>query len=161
MKVLKSRKDWQELNQAAYAASVYGEWEKVNDIGALLKMKPYMEGYENVDGSCEKGVFVYIAGKEQLDYEYFYRHGDTRLPEEYEDAPTIGEQIVGKKVKFLEVVIWVDNSYDNEKWEKSFIVELIPLDIKKIRRRVEDALRKTNDTNLIVRLANELGVKLV
>lgn len=36
----------------------------------------------------------------------------------------------------------------------------IPVDPKKIRRRVEDRLRKLNDDNLIVELAIRLGVSL-
>lgn len=161
MRILKTKNDWKGLNEAAWAASVYGEWERVNSLSQLLNCTPVFYGYENVDGYAEYGVAVYINGKKQLEEKYEYGHANNHTPTDFEDAPTIVEQIAGKDVKFLSIVVWVDDSYNKEKWEREFIIELQPLDIKKIRRRVEDTLRKTTDANLIVRLANELNVKLI
>ena len=75
-------------------------------------------------------------------------------------APTIGEQIAGMSVKALifrtENFCSYQDGYDEEFSE---ILYLVPPDYKKIRRRVEEHLRKSGDAE-IFRLAVLAGVKI-
>jgi hypothetical protein len=54
---------------------------------------------------------------------------------------------------------WVNvNQNEDEEWEE--YLPIVPPDWGKLRRRVEDALRKTSDKSVLFSFANKLNVKI-
>ncbi len=134
------------------------------NIDDAMRFVPYCEGWEGQAGRSQKAVHVdaVLADDTIIGLEESYRmeHACSYDKTEESFAPTVGEQISGLNVKAL--IFHTENfcSYqDGYDEEFSEILYLIPPDYKKIRRRLEDRLRKAGDDE-IFRLAVSAGVKI-
>ena len=136
-------------------------WDSLEDI---LKATPGTYYWEGVGGSTEDGISAVAVlkdgNKKALDESNEYENANGAKTVE-DPIPTIGEQISGLDVVGLEIkAVSIHTWNDTEDFEGEFYIPLQPLDVKRIRRRVEDALRKTTDATTVCNLALKLGCKL-
>lgn len=134
------------------------------NIEEAMRFIPYCDGWEGQAGRSQKAVHVdaVLADDTIIGLEESYRmeHACSYDKTEESFAPTVGEQISGLNVKAL--IFHTENfsSYqDGYDEEFSEILYITPPDYKKIRRRVEEHLRKSGDAE-IFRLAVLAGVKI-
>jgi hypothetical protein len=138
----------------------------VGDLGfwnltAVMNFTPFIDTWDSVAGSSERSLSVtailadntYLPLRQSIDCRYADYRTDYK-----ESAPTIGEQIVHLNVKGLEFVLVEDDQNGFEEWREYLPLEQI--DWAKVRRRIEDALRKTGDPKTLFQFAQKLGIKL-
>jgi len=92
----------------------------------------------------EEAVHIGYASNYRRDYKVF--------------APTIGEQIAGWNVNALIFTRVIDDQNEDSKEEE--YLAITPPDWKVVRRRVEDALRKTSDMKKIFACSQVLQTKI-
>ena len=133
-------------------------------IDDVMSFVPFCRCWEGVAGTSRDAVHVtaVLADDTEIRLEESYKqeHACSYDKTTEQDAPTIGEQIAGKEVKAL---IFHRDAYcsyqDGQDEDFKEILYLIPPDYKKIRRRLEDRLRKAGNDE-IFRLAVLAGVKI-
>ena len=141
---------------------IAGEFD-LRNLDEVLSLTPFSRYFEGQAGSSVDRLRVIATiedGEEfTLSEAWEQAHASNYDPTTSSDAPTIGEQIAGR-----EVVRQVFDRLDRADWREeskySETLLLIQPDWTKVRRRVEDALRKTTDHVSLYRLAVELGVKI-
>jgi hypothetical protein len=135
------------------------QFESIDDV---LRHTPHTSIWTWSGGRNEDGLFVtaHLNDGKAVDLKTEIDHGDAMntIPDYHEDAPTIGEQIADLDVVALSFR-WVNvNQNEDEEWEE--YLPIVPPDWGKLRRRVEDALRKTSDKSVLFSFANKLNVKI-
>lgn len=143
----------------------------IKDLDQLLKMAPFEHTWDSVAGCSEDSLAVFVktdgAGLQGDSYELKQwvqtGYADPYIQDVDEPAPTIGEAIYSDtNIEYYGNPIAlelhrVDTDRDVDVWE---YLPLTPPDWRKIRRRIEDALRKTTDNSILFSFAQKLGVKL-
>jgi len=169
MKIIETKKDWQEM--------VDEFWEEIGyrfpkNLQELFKFTPWSDGWDSSAGSRDEGITVIfiLENGEEIEAESSGEmgYGSNHIPNQKWNAPNLGEQIAkieneGQKIKALKVwgeyyCSWEDYG-DRE--TNLYFIPLKPVDYKKIRRRIEDTLRKTTNKQLLIQIAEILNVKLV
>jgi hypothetical protein len=135
-------------------------------VGAhdVMSLTPFCAQWEGVAGSSRDAVHVTAItedGREIALAESFCQEHACSYDKTYEhDEPTIGEQIAGLSVTAL---IFHRDAYcsyqDGRDEDYTEILYLTPPDYTKIRRRIEDRLRKSGNDE-VFRLAVLAGVKI-
>ena len=135
----------------------------------VMGLTPYRDSYSYSGGDRVSELYVTAITREgiklPLEQETDDKSGDQFVPDHTETAPTIGEQlaamtdrdIVGIELTRKEYCDWEDNA----QW-KNF-TEYFPVeqpDWKKLRRRLEDRLRKMDDIPKLYKIAIELNVNV-
>ena len=133
----------------------FNSLQDVIDFTPFVKEHHWMDG-TNVDAVAVVATSVYghlFALKEAE----FVSDANNHIPDRESDAPTIGEQIAGKNVAGLTFIrTEVNQNYDRLDEE---YIPIVPLDWGKLRRRIEDALRKTNNKAAIFHVDQTLNIK--
>ena len=137
----------------------------LNSIEDVLALTPYTKRHYWCNGTIIHGELAVTAVL-----------GDgTRIPLEMSEditdaaaysgppidttADTIGVQVAGLEVEALIFSYMVDNQNESEEIEE--YLPLAPIDWGKLRRRVEDALRKSTDRATLFEFAQKLNVKII
>jgi hypothetical protein len=133
---------------------------------------PWMDSHYGSLGQDETSRLVFILTTDnvwhkipsEFESECFHdhqgRHSGTGM--------TVAEFLSAKGISSDEIEAVVLSRVDYRDWQgqdemderEVLVYPSRPIDTKKIRRRVEDALRKTNDESVILSLAVRLGVKI-
>jgi hypothetical protein len=144
-----------------------GRGNRIETYEDLLHQIPYDEKWEGCAGYSRAALLVNAVfqdgGKKELECQSIYRHASNHDPDQVGgEPPTIGEQIASLDVTGLEVTVISECTYrdDDNDFRDEWYVPVKPLDVKRIRRRVEDRLRKLNDPQTICNLALQLGCKI-
>ena len=150
-----------ELMKLNSGRGIAGEFQ-LTSIKDVLTIVPFEETWTWCDGNNRNNLFVTAVfcngDRKELEYSYHYGDANEYTPDIDGDAPTIGEQIANMDVSALIFRRIHKNQNEDEDWEEYLPIE--PLDWRKIRRRVEDTLRKTEDREKLFHFAQVLNVKI-
>ena len=143
---------------------IAGEF-KFEGIDNVMSFIPFCRDWEGVAGISRDAVHVMAVltddTKIRLEEAYESAHACSYDKTTVQDAPTVGEQIAG--LGAVKALIFHRDAYcsyqDGGDDDFQEILYLTPPDYKKIRRRLEDRLRKSGDDE-IFRLAVSAGVKI-
>jgi len=134
----------------------------------VMKLTPFNHTFEGVAGNSRDSLSVDLVLSDgtgyALDSHCEFEHACNYDPTEVREAAPIGEQVTGS----FEGVVALEfhrrkfncNSSPDEEDDYREVLYITPPDYGKMRRRVEDCLRKLSDPQKIFRIAVELGVKL-
>ena len=142
---------------------IAGEF-RLKGIDDVMSFTPFCREWEGQAGHSSDALHVTAVLADdtevRLNEAYESAHACSYDKTTTTDATTIGEQVAGLDIKAL---IFHRDAYvsyqDGGDEDYKEILYLKPPDFKKIRRRVEDHLRKSNDPE-IFRLAVLAGVKI-
>lgn len=143
----------------------------IKNFEELLKLHPFCRTWDSVAGCSEDSLSVFVntdntglqGDRYELNQWIEAGYADPYTKDFEKPAPSIGKAIYSTvNVEYYGNPISlelhrVDTDRDLDVWE---YIPLTPPDWKKIRRRVEDALRKTTDNATLFSFAQKLGVKL-
>jgi hypothetical protein len=133
---------------------------------------PWSDTCHGSMGSEEQSRCVYLL---TLDGEWLVVPGDYESKSNYAyegthsgDGMSVAELLSAKGISSSEIDAVIVDRIDFRDWEGQDVTDerevrvypVRPIDTGKIRRRVEDALRKTNNESTILSLAVRLGVKI-
>lgn len=128
----------------------------------VLRFVPKRDEYHYCDGDhhndCLVTAVLSDGSQKELDTALHIGDGSNYVKDTVKDAPCIGEQIANLDVNALIFHRIVDNQNFDEDYEEYLPVE--NPDWKKVRRRVEDALRKTSNKEVLFSFAQKLNVKI-
>ena len=141
--------------------NIAGE-RQYTSLDDVLRDTPFCRTWDWSGGRNEDSLRVWAVQKNgiRVELETRIHAGDANnhIPDYDKSAPTIGEQIAKLEVEALIFrLIEKDQNGDNE-WEE--YLPITPPDWGKLRRRVEDALRKSTNQESLFAIANRLNVKI-
>ena len=137
-----------------------GEFQ-FTSINEVMSFTPFREEWHYCDGDFVNEIAVFaITPKGELELQQALHIGDAsnHVKDVDEEAAPIGEQIANMEVNALRFNRSVHNQ--NEDFESEEYLPIAPPDWKVIRRRVEDALRKTEDRAILFSFAQRLNIKI-
>jgi hypothetical protein len=140
----------------------FQDWNKIPDFYSK-------DGSMGFEQSSEEIFLLLNDGSwHEVTSNYYYESNYAHTPTIDEPGLSVADYISAKGIKTtdIEAVVlhkvefsdWSGQEKEGERETKVFPTK--PIDTGKIRRRVEDALRKTNDESTILNLAVRLGVKI-
>jgi len=152
-----------ELMELGSRKGIAGRYE-LKGLNDVMSFTPFCDEWEGQAGRSRDSVHVVAVlsngRRKQLDEREILSHASNYEPPQEWTAPTVGEQIAGLPVVALEFTR-EEYSYDQvEQFSWTETVFVSAPDWSKVRRRIEDALRKTEDNSRLYKLAVELGVKI-
>jgi len=131
--------------------------------------KGYEDSYSWCDGNSAEGTIYYVLTKDGKLLEVPYdSSGSTGSGEQWNNdyGMTVAEFLKEEGINYQDVAYIIEKEFNYCTWERrpderylASIYPVQPLDIKKIRRRIEDRLRKSCNSDIIA-TAVFLGVKL-
>ena len=134
-------------------------YASINDVMADT---PYRNSWHYCDGDFRNlfAVTAILADGSEIELEEECHQGfaSNHQPDIDNPADTIGVQIANMDVSALVFRRVIFNQ--NEDSEYSEYLVIIPPDWRKLRRRVEDALRKTSDKATLFSFAQKLNIKI-
>jgi hypothetical protein len=140
------------------------------NLQEVLATTPIRETFDGCAGSSEEFLLVTAilrdGSRKELEYRDVARYTShlvnpyaDNTPDQYgPEVSSVAGQIKGLDVVALEVHEFRDCSWDSNSSDRKYVVP-VDLDYGKIRRRVEDRLRKAGD-DLSLKVAIGLGVKI-
>jgi hypothetical protein len=135
--------------------------EDLNSLQDVLSFTPFARYWNYCDGDqVDRLRVTAITPQGNFDLKEAVHQGyaNNHTPDWDEPAPTIGEQIADKGVTAL---IFTRRILDqNEDSEYSEYLTIQEPDWTKVRRRIEDALRKNADNATLFYVAQKLSVKI-
>jgi len=152
-----------EKMQLGSNKGIAGEYQ-LTGVDDIMSWTPFCAQWEGVAGSSRDAVHVTAITEDCREIalaETFQQEHACSYDQKYEhEEKTIGEQIAGLSVKAL---IFHRDTYcsyqDGRDEDYTEILYLTPPDYTKIRRRIEDRLRKAGNDE-VFRLAVLAGVKI-
>jgi len=140
---------------------ISGEFS-IDNEGELLALTPYRHIYTWCDGQnvdSLSGIAVSDKGKRfKLQQTESASYAENYEPDwEGDPAPTIGEQVAALRGKGQAIKYLILHRYDRiEDYEEYHILSDSCLDLSRIRRRLEDHLRKDTAAMLKAAVANNI-----
>ena len=133
-------------------------------IDDVMSFTPFFRTYNWCDGQNHEGtrVFARLRGgyEKELKQAGVTSNGDNYIADISTTADTIGGQIAGLDTPVTALVFryeeWGQNGEDG--WEEYLPIQ--PVNWPKLRRKVEDALRKSSDKAVLFRVGQSLNVKI-
>jgi hypothetical protein len=140
----------------------FQNWNKIPDFYSK-------DGSMGFEQSSEEVFLLLNDGSwHEVTSNYYYESNYAHTPTIDEPGLSVADYISAKGIKTtdIEAVVlhkvefsdWSGQEKEDEKKTTVYPVKII--DVKKIRRRVEDALRKTNSESTVLNLAVRLGCKI-
>ena len=132
-------------------------------IDDVMSFVPYFRTHSWCDGQNHEGTRVFArlhdGYEKELQQAGTVSNGDNYVADINTTADTIGGQIAGLDVTALIFIYeeWGQN-HGEDRWEEYLPIQ--PVDWTKLRRKVEDALRKSNDKAALFGIAQTLSVKI-
>jgi hypothetical protein len=153
MKLMKFGKDGSHL----------GKIFKLNFVEEVLRMTPFSNEWQHVDGRIVTDKLCVTAiladgNRVKLKQRTRIMYIDTDIKDQILEVEDIGMQIAELNAQALILETIFDNQ-DNHSEVRELLI-LTQLDWNKIRRRVEDALRKSFDKEILFEFAQKLNCKL-
>jgi len=138
-------------------------------IRKILTMKGWRDGYSWSDGTRAEGVKIYVLTKQGKLYEVPYDDsGSTGSGDQWDnEGMTVAEYLKERSIQLEAIKAFIVKDFSYCTWEyqadehynANIYIPKESLDIAKIRRRIEDVLRKSSGEKIIA-TAVFLGVKL-
>ena len=153
--------DLMELGKS-YVAQRHG----LKTMDDVMRFEPFWERYDSSQAGIkmdDTSVFAVLQGGEiPLEQGSISSYGSNAIPDTQQDAPTIGEQLAGIEKTVLGLHFHLHYSCEWEEYREDIheYLPLEPIDWIKLRRRVEDALRKTKDRVILFGFAHSLNCKI-
>ena len=132
-------------------------------IDDVMSFTPYFRTHNWCGGQNHEGTRVIARLRDGYEKELkqagVTSNGDNYIADISTTADTIGVQIAGLDVTALifRYEEWGQN-HEEDRWAEYLPIQ--PVDWPKLRRKVEDALRKSSDNAKLLRIAQGLSVKI-
>lgn len=153
-----------DLMNLGSGRGIAGEY-RFKTIEDVLSMVPWYRQHSYCDGTITNylSVVAILPGGEEIELETatHFSDGNEYIADTETAADTIGVQIAALPVYPVALVFTrreADANGGEEEWSE--YLPLTPPNWTKIRRRVEDALRKTSNKEVLFRFAQILKVRL-
>jgi len=165
-----SREKMMELGSNKGIAGEFG-FKSLQDV---LSLTPFDRRWEGQAGTSQDSLSITVnfASSPQefhyLEEEFLQEHACNHEPTTGHSAPTIGEQLtyweqekgcvaVSLELHRIKFCSYQDEQGNDDYWE---FLPLTPIDWGKLRRRIEDTLRKTQDKQVLFFVAQYLNCKI-
>ena len=146
-------------------------FEGTTTLQEWLSTRPHISTYDYCDGGSEYSLHIYLSDgrtweqvlPEEEDYQYANRH----TPDVHYPGVTVGEWLA-EHPNFQPVAIlarsraWCSWEGEDEgpDWSLYLLQPLPDEQVRRVRRRIEDYLRKEASPEVIMGLASTFGLKL-
>jgi len=140
-------------------------WNNLRGIDDVMSFVPYFRTYNWCDGQNHEGTRVFAQLRDGTERELqqagTVSNGDNYIADTTTTADTIGGQIAGLGTPVTALIFryeeWGQN-HEEDRWAEYLPIQ--PVDWPKLRRKVEDALRKSSDNAKLFGIAQNLSVKI-
>ena len=132
-------------------------------IDDVMSFVPFFRTHNWCDGQNHEGTRVIARLRDESEKELqqagTVSNGDNYIADINTTADTIGVQIAGFDTVTALVFIYEEwGQKGKDEWKEYLPIQ--PVDWTKLRRKVEDALRKSSDNAKLLRIAQSLSVKI-